>query len=58
MKQVVPLVLIAAACLALGVYLHANLLNVVIGLVIGGGVGGGLLYLVRRLGPGRDPGDQ
>lgn len=49
LPQPVLLLIVSAACLALGGYLGANLWEVVFGLVIGGGVSSGLLFLVRRL---------
>ena len=45
----VLLLIVTVACLALGVYLHANLWEVVLGLVLGGGVSGGLILLIRLL---------
>ncbi len=55
MRQFAMLALIAVGCLALGVYLHANLLNVAIGLAVGGGVGGVLMFLIRKLSPPDEP---
>lgn len=45
----VLLLAVSVGCLGLGVYMKANLWEVVFGLLVGGGVSGGLLYLIRRM---------
>jgi hypothetical protein len=54
----VLLLIVTVACLALGVALHANLWEVVAGLLLGGGVSCGLIYLIRLLQPRDTPQDR
>lgn len=43
----VLLLIVTVGCMGLGVYLNANLWEVALGLALGGGVSGGLLFLIR-----------
>ena len=49
MRFLISLILVTVGVFALGIVLKANLAHVALGLIVGGGVGGGLLALVRRL---------
>ena len=49
MKTPLWLAGIAGACFALGFALKANLWEVAIGLLVGGGVGGLSMYVLRKL---------
>lgn len=53
----VLLLIVAAGCFGLGVYLNANLWEVAFGLVVGGGVSGGLMFLIRRMQESQTPED-
>jgi hypothetical protein len=53
----VLLAIVSVGCLALGAYLGANPWEVVFGLVLGGGVSGGLLFLIRRMQQDQAPRD-
>jgi hypothetical protein len=50
-RQIVWLAIVSIGCLILGIFLKANLLHVILGLAIGGGVGSVLMFLSKKLLP-------
>lgn len=49
MRTFIMLAVVSVAVFALGIALKANLAHVAIGLVAGGGIGCGLLFVINRL---------